>query len=151
MEIRKSACILLLCGNPRWAGTPPAPDSCSPTARAPPQITGPCPPQPCSVRLELTVHICVNRISKSSGGKVQKICLFSNWLWKYLPLIELSPLANAFWCLHLIAFKQEAAVIREFRVTSASFVLKLFYHTLLKLVTGWLWWEQCRSHWSCYN
>lgn len=137
MEIRKSACMPLLYANPCWGGTPTptpaAPDSCCLTPRAPTQITGSCLPQPCSVRLELTLCICVNRIPKSSRGKVKKKISFPIGLWKYLPRIELSPFINAFWYLHLIAFKQEATVIREFRVTSASFVLKLFYYLLLKL------------------
>ena len=53
-----------------------APDSCCLTALAPTQITGPCPPQPCSVSLELTLCICVNRVPKSSRGKVKKKSLF---------------------------------------------------------------------------
>lgn len=39
-------------------------------------------PQPCSARFELALHISVNRISKSSRGKVKNISLFSNWLMK---------------------------------------------------------------------
>lgn len=119
-------------GNPRSRGRAPLPDS-------PPKPLGLLSPQP-----SLAFHTTVNRNPKALEENCKKLS-FLIGLWKYLCLIELSPLALAFWCLHLIVFKWKAAMIREFRVTSASFVLKLLYHTLLELATGWFWWQQCRS------
>ena len=139
MEIRKSACMLLLYANPRWDGSPRP----HPPHRCPRLLLPYCPSPdsnhwtlPASALLsqawtELFASVWIG-FPKALEEKWKKIS-FPIGLWKYLPPTELSPFTNAFWCLHLIAFKQEAAVIREFRVTSGSFVLKLFYHMLLKL------------------